>query len=168
MALTTRPLVLTCAPLKNITPDWFTSTTWPFASMRPAIREGSGPTTRFSVMALADGCRKSTRCWLPTSKLCQFTAARWVDWLIVVVFAVWPMAAEPATTTPPVGRAFGAGWASAGSDSTSIAVACSAVLTIRAERLRRTTPSSFTLSARRQLVMTTPVTGKFSAPAVLF
>jgi hypothetical protein len=44
----------------------------------PAICDGSGPTTRFSVTALDEGCWKSTVCWLPTLKFCQFTAARWL------------------------------------------------------------------------------------------
>ena len=37
--------------------------------MRPAICEGSGPVTRFSATALAEGWAKVTLCWLPTSKL---------------------------------------------------------------------------------------------------
>ena len=102
--------------------------------MRPAICDGSGPVTRFSVTALADGWLKVTLCWLPTLKLCQFTAARWVDWLIAVLLAVWLIAAAPATTTPPVGRAFGAGCAAAGSASTSTTVACNAVLISSAAR----------------------------------
>ena len=102
--------------------------------MRPAICDGSGPVTRFSVTALAFGWLKVTLCWLPTLKLFQFTAARCVDWLIAVLFVVLLIEAAPPTTVPPSGRAFGAGWACAGSDSNSIAVACSAVLTSRMER----------------------------------
>jgi hypothetical protein len=92
-----------------VTPDWFTSTTWPFAVILPAICDGLGPVTRLSVIALALGWLKLTLCGLPTSKLCQLTAARGLDWLIVVLAGVWLIAAPPATTTPPVGRAFGAG-----------------------------------------------------------
>jgi hypothetical protein len=56
-----------------------TSTIWPLASIRPAICEGSGPVTRFSATALAEGWAKVTLCWRPTSKLCQSIAARWLD-----------------------------------------------------------------------------------------
>src|ERR1700722_3071458 len=112
--------------------------------MWPAICEGSGPTTRFSVTAEADGWLKLTLCWLPTLKLCQLTAARWLDWLIAVLLALCLMEPVPPITTPPVGRAFGAGCACAGRASTSDTVACKAVLIIRAERDRRATPSSLT------------------------
>ncbi len=127
--------------------------------MRPAICEGSGPTTRFSVTALGDGWLKVTLCWLPTLKLCQLTAARWVDWLIAVLLAVWLIAAAPAITTPPVGWAFGAGWAWAGSASTRDTVACNAVLIISAGRPRRMTPRSLTFLSRRAFAI------KYSAVA---
>ena len=58
--------------------------------MRPAICDGSGPVTRFSATALADGWLKVTLCWLPTSKLFQSIAARWLDWVI------WVLAGGPA------------------------------------------------------------------------
>jgi hypothetical protein len=90
-------------------------------------------------------------------KLCQFTAARWLDWLIAVLVAVWLIAAAPATTLPPVGRAFGAGCASAGSDRTSITVACSAVVIISTGRPRRTTPNSFISFSNRDRAIATPV-----------
>ena len=91
--------------------------------MRPAICDGSGPVTRFSATALDDGWLNVTLCWLPTSKLCQLIAARWLDWLICVLLALWLIAAVPATTLPPVGRAFGAGCACTGWARTSRTVA---------------------------------------------
>ena len=54
-ALTIRPLVLTWEPWKNMTPDWLTRMICPLASIRPAICDGLGPTTRFSAMALDEG-----------------------------------------------------------------------------------------------------------------
>ena len=53
---TTRPAVFTCAPWWKITPDWFTSTTWPLALIRPAICDGLAEFTVFSVIARAFGC----------------------------------------------------------------------------------------------------------------
>ena len=90
-------------------------TTWPLASIRPAICDGFGPTTRFSTTELEDGWSNCTVCWLPTLKLCQLMAARWLVWSMVVVAGDCEIVALPATTLPPVGRAFGAGWACAGS-----------------------------------------------------
>ena len=78
-ALTISPLTSTCAPRENATPAALVMMTLPFALIRPAITEGSGPTTRFSVTALALGWLNCTVCWLPTSKLCQLMAARALD-----------------------------------------------------------------------------------------
>jgi hypothetical protein len=72
-------------------------------------------------------------------KVCQFTAARCEDWVIVVVLAFVLIEAVPAVTTPPVGRAVGAGCAAAGSESK--VSAGSALLTSKADRQPRTTPS---------------------------
>ena len=121
-AETTRPAVSTCEPLVKMTPDWLMSTTWPFARMRPPICEGSPPSTRFSAMALAPGWLNCTVCALPTLKLCQLRAARWLCWLIVVVVGPAVIVAWPALTAPPVGRAFGASWAWAGMANATSAV----------------------------------------------
>src|ERR1700733_5162564 len=103
---------------------------WPLASMRPAICDGAGPVTRFSATALAEGWLNVTLCWLPTLKLFQSMAARWEDWSIRVLLPVWLIAAAPPPTLPPVGRAFGAGCAAAGSDAiaaVNVSPVCSAV-----------------------------------------
>ena len=49
------------------------------------------------------------------SNVCQLMAARWLACSMVVVLADCAMAALPATTVPPVGCAFAAGCAQAGS-----------------------------------------------------
>jgi hypothetical protein len=68
--------------------------------------EGSGPRTRFSVTARLLGCTNSTTSRAPILKLCQFSAAFCVVWVMVVVPAPVPMVAVPAATTPPSGRAW--------------------------------------------------------------
>jgi hypothetical protein len=83
-------------------------------------------------------------------------APRWVDWVIVVWFGVELIEALPPTTTPPVGRAFGAGCPAAGSDTTIVTVAHRAVLTSSAGRRRRTTPNSFTFALRHGLAIIIP------------
>ena len=93
----------TCAPPAKTMPDWLTMATPPLAWMRPAMTEGSGPTTRFSVQEPWLGWTNWTVCWLPTSNCCQSIAARLVDCVMVVRLAVCAMAAWPATTWPPVG-----------------------------------------------------------------
>ena len=75
----------------------------PLAPIRPAICDGSGPSTRFSATEPIEGWLNRTDCWLPISKLCQLMAARGLDWSMVVVVAFCAMAAAPAVTTPPVG-----------------------------------------------------------------
>ena len=88
----------------------------PLALICPAICDGSGPITRFSATADADGCTKSTVCCDPTLKLCQLIDTRGLDWawVIVVVLALVPIVALPAVTLPPLGRAFGASCARPG------------------------------------------------------
>ena len=93
----------TWAPRVNRMPDWLTSATPPLAVMRPAITEGSGPTTRFSVQLPALGCWNCTVCPAPTLKPCQLIAARSVPCVMVVCVPVCAMPACPATTCPPVG-----------------------------------------------------------------
>ena len=112
-AETTTLWASTWAPLVNSTPAGLTSTIWPFAVILPAICEGSAPVTRFSVIALGDGCWNWTCCLLPTSKLLQLTAARCDVWSICVSVEVWPIVAVPATTLPPWGCALIAGCAAA-------------------------------------------------------
>src|SRR6185312_13885624 len=53
---TTSPAVFTTAPSLKNTPAWLTSTTRPFASICPAMVDGSGPITRLSVVAVLLGC----------------------------------------------------------------------------------------------------------------
>ncbi len=139
-ALTISPAVSTWAPLWNITPDGFVMTICPLAEMRPAMLEGSGPVTRFSVTALLLGWMNWTAWSRPTSKLRQSMAARWLAWLMVVLVLFWPMLAAPATTWPPWGRALAAGCAAAWLTNTARVAACSAVLRSRLARPRRTVP----------------------------
>ena len=49
------PAASTCAPCEKTTPDWLTMATWPLAVIRPAMTEGSGVVTRFSVIACVEG-----------------------------------------------------------------------------------------------------------------
>ena len=138
-AETTRPAALTCAPRLKATPDWLISTIWPLALIRPAICDGSGPTTRFKVTAWAEGWLNVTVCCAPTSKLCQFTAPRWVAWLTVVFCASGrAMLIWPPTTCPPCGLAFGAGAARVAGTSTIMVAACNAVPRNSARRSQRT------------------------------
>ena len=59
-ALTITLCAFTCAPAWNTTPDGLVSTSWPLALIRPAMADGSGPVTRFSVTLLAPGWLKTT------------------------------------------------------------------------------------------------------------
>ena len=90
------------------------STIWPFALILPAMADGSPEVTRFSVTDEALGCANVTLCCEPTLKVVQSIAARLLDCEMLVDVAVVLIEAEPATTWPPVGRAFGAGCARAG------------------------------------------------------
>ena len=72
--------------------------TVPLETIRPAICDGSEPTTRFSVVPWAFGSMNRTVWAEPTLKLCQSMAARWVVWLIVVCVAELEIVADPATT----------------------------------------------------------------------
>jgi hypothetical protein len=87
------------------------------------------------------------------SKVRQLIAARCEAWSICVLLVVRLIVAEPPTTTPPYGRAFGAGCPWAGSVSTSMTVACNAVPIIRLRRLRRTTPRTRTVFLRPAVAM---------------
>ena len=107
---TSSPAASTCAPRWNTTPDWLTMATCPLAWMRPAMAEGSGPVTRFSVTEPVEGCWNCTLWSRPISKLRQSMAARSVDWVMVVREAPCWMVAVPATTRPPCGWALD-GWA---------------------------------------------------------
>ncbi len=98
--------------------------------------------TRTSTTAFELGCWKSTVCWLPMLKLCQFTTARCEDWIIVVLIEVLPIVAEPAATAPPTGRAFGAGCAAPASGRTNSTVTWSVVLTKKDQRCRHMRLSS--------------------------
>ena len=138
---TTKLCASTWLPAWNTTPLPLTSTTCPLAWMRPAICDGSGPVTRFSVTLLALGCWKATVWPLPTSKLRQSTAARWLVCATLVRAAVWLMLADPATTAPPCGLAPGAGCATAGQASNRTADAPSAVLASRSRRCRSSQPT---------------------------
>ena len=64
---------------------------------------------RFTARAVDDGCTKLTVSPLPTLKLCHWSLASWLVWLMVVVLwpvlPVWLMVASPLTTCPPVGAA---------------------------------------------------------------
>src|SRR5580698_3869190 len=121
--------------------------TCPLASIRPAICDGLPLITRFSATADDDGWMKSTVCCDPTLKLCQLIAVCWLDCLIVVVLALVAIEELPAVTMPPLGRAFAAGCARAGTASSSSVLACNAVPSSSAERERRATPTSLTRAA---------------------
>ena len=103
-----RLATFTCAPCAKTTPDWFTMATPPLACTRPAMTDGSGVVTRFSVQEPWPGCTNWTVCWLPTLNCCQSIAARFVPCVMVVVPVPRVMAAWPATTCPPVGPVAGA------------------------------------------------------------
>ena len=62
--------------------------TCPLAVSRPRIAEGSRPTTRFSVAALAEGCWKLTCPVGAIEKLCQLIAARCEPWMMSSRLAV--------------------------------------------------------------------------------
>ena len=125
----------TCEPPANTTPDWLISAMPPLAVMRPAMTEGSGPVTRFSVIEVVAGCRNCTLWSRPTSKLRQSITARSVDWVMVVVAGPWPMVAAPPTTRPPCGAAFaGSAWAAARCWASSSAGATSMLPCSRAIR----------------------------------
>ncbi len=142
-AAETRTLAaLTSEPLVNTTPDWLVMTIPPLAWMRPAITEGSGASTRFSVTAFAEGWTKFTVAAEPTLKLCQLTAARGEPCVTVVVVPAAAIRADPATTTPPEGNVSGASWARAGNATRARTAAESAVVTSRPARSRRSAPIS--------------------------
>ncbi len=111
--------------------------------MLPAIADGSGEVTRLSVMAEAEGCWKLTLWLLPTLKLFQSIAARGLLCSIVVAAALRLIWAAPPTTTPPCGRAFGAGCDTAGAASTTRNAVCNAVAPSSPARSRRTSPRNF-------------------------
>jgi len=68
---TTSPAAFTVEPWWKITPDWLTIAICPLAVIWPAICEGFGVTTRFSVTEVVEGCWNWTAWFRPTSKLCQ-------------------------------------------------------------------------------------------------
>jgi len=123
----------------------------PFATICPAIFDGSGPVTRFSVTALVLGWLNRTACCAPTSNPCQSIAARWLDWLITVCAGLCPMLAAPATTCPPTGRALGAGCADTWPANTNAPAACNAVPRSNAPRPCRTVPTRNPASVRRAI-----------------
>ena len=150
-ALAIRLCALTCAPRWNTTPDGLVMMMLPFATICPAIFDGSGPVTRFSVTALVLGWLNRTACCAPTSNPCQSIAARWLDWLITVCAGLCPMLAAPATTCPPTGRALGAGCADTWPANTNAPAACNAVPRSNAPRPCRTVPTRNPASVRRAI-----------------
>jgi len=62
---------------------------------------------RFKATLDAPGCWKATEAFWPMLKVFQLAIILSVCWLIVMALPAWLMAAVPATTWPPVGRAWG-------------------------------------------------------------
>ncbi len=127
----------TCAPEANTIPDWLAITTRPLEVSRPAITEGSGPTTRLMVTDCAFGSTKATCAWAPIEKFCQLIAAFWVACVTVMVVPPVSMRATPPITCPPVGSSVGATLcAPAGGASTTTVstAACKAVARSSAAR----------------------------------
>src|SRR5438874_341137 len=87
-------------------PFGLTSTTWPFAVIRPAMSDGSPPRTRLTASEDEEGCAKLVCSPAPTEKLRQSMTARLLDWLTSsregLVCTIWAL---PPTTTPPCGLA---------------------------------------------------------------
>src|SRR5262249_3870111 len=79
--------------------------TCPLAFRCPRIEVPLLPRMRFTAMALAEGCTKSTVSWDPMLKLCQLSDRFWLDCRIVVMLPDWEMLPAPATTWPPGGPA---------------------------------------------------------------
>ena len=73
-------------------------TTWPLALICPKICEAELPKMRLSKTLLLDGCVMLTLASLPTLKLCQLMAARWLSWVMAMVAPDWAMRALPALT----------------------------------------------------------------------
>ncbi len=124
---------LTCAVPVNTTPEGFTMATPPLAVMRPAMVEGSGVMTRFSVQELAEGCAMFTWASRPTSKRCHSITARLLDCVTCMRAPDSAMAAAPAVTCPPVGSCPGA-WASAAASQTGAISAVEQSSSARPER----------------------------------
>ena len=101
-----KPPTLTLDVPVNSTPLELSKNTCPLAFIAPAMTDCSVPITRFKITEDALGCTKLTVAPLPTEKLCQLTAARWLLWLTVRVLAVLLILAAPAVTWPPVGKSF--------------------------------------------------------------
>ncbi len=98
-AALTVPLLVMAMPLG------FTRNTCPLALICPAITLVASPVTRFSSADWAPGCAMFTALPSPTEKLVQFTTARSECWVMFILPADGaPMVAEPAATSPPVGR----------------------------------------------------------------
>ena len=74
----TRPPTLTLEVPVNSTPLELSKNTWPLPFIAPAMTDCSVPTTRLRMTEEALGCWKLTVALLPTEKLCQLIAARWL------------------------------------------------------------------------------------------
>ena len=85
----------------------------PLAFIVPAITLPAPPVTRFRVTDAASGCLKLTVADEPTSKLFQLTMPRAEPCVTVIDAPFSEIDTDPATTRPPVGRAFAAGSARA-------------------------------------------------------
>ena len=91
----------------------------PLAFILPAITLPAPPVTRFRVTDAASGCLKVTVADGPTSKPFQLTMPRAEPCVTVMAAPFSLIATDPATTCPPVGRAFAAGSAMAPPDATT-------------------------------------------------
>lgn len=79
--------------------------TCPFALRLPRIWLPLPPSTRFTAIALAEGCTKLTVSPLPMLKLFQFRERFLLACVTVVTAPDWLMALLPTVTTPPEGAA---------------------------------------------------------------
>ena len=99
----TSPATSTRASRPNSTPYGFNSHTAPLLLSRPAICDGSFPSTRLSTWLEALACSKRTLWPAPMEKLCQFSTA--FGLLVTVIWLPWvTMLAWPRATAAPVGR----------------------------------------------------------------
>ncbi len=136
-----RPPTLTRLFGPKTTPAGLTSITWPLASSRPMIREGSCPSTRLSAMLEVSGWRKVTPASAPMSKRSQVAIMRAVSWRTVISAPARLMAPAPAVIRPPVGRASGAGPSAQAGPAASRPAAAAVIARLRAAP-RRTVPEA--------------------------
>src|SRR5580658_1264444 len=104
----TRPPTFTWALAPNSTPFGLTRNTWPLAERLPRMLDGLDPVTRLRATELLFGWANDTDSPWAMPKLCQSRIAFWLVCLMVIDAPELATVAAPATTEPPVGRAWAA------------------------------------------------------------